>query len=69
MEDLSTFALGRGFGVASTALDNSGADCSPALQAESIMMAKEHIIDSSGELRYTVGEGCSGGSLAELWMS
>ncbi|MBV9413114.1 MAG: hypothetical protein JO148_16090, partial [Acidimicrobiia bacterium] len=34
-----------------------------------IMMAKEHIIDSYGELRYTVGEGCSGGSLAELWMA
>ena len=68
-EDISTVALSRGFTVASTALANSDADCSPVLQAESIMMAKEHITDSYGEIRYTVGEGCSGGSLAEQWMS
>lgn len=67
--DISTVALGRGFMVASTALANSGVDCSPVLQGESIMMAKEHIVDSYGELRYTIGEGCSGGSLAELWMA
>lgn len=69
MEDISTVALGRGFTVASTALANSDADCSPVLQAESIMMAKEHITDSYGEIRYTVGEGCSGGSLAEQWIA
>ena len=69
IEDISTVALGRGFSVASTALDNSGADCSPVLQAESIMMAKEHIVDSYGPIRYTIGEGCSGGSLAEQWMA
>src|SRR5581483_11497417 len=68
-EDLSTVALGRGFAVGSTALDNSNADCSPVLQAESIMMMKEHIAESYGALRYTVGEGCSGGSLAEQWMA
>jgi hypothetical protein len=67
--DISTVALGRGFVVASTALDNSGVDCNVALQAESILMAKEHIWDTYGDLRYTIGEGCSGGSLAELWMS
>src|SRR4029077_20741396 len=32
-------------------------------------MLKEHVGDTSGALRYTIGEGCSGGSLAELWMS
>jgi Tannase-like family of unknown function (DUF6351) len=67
-EDISTVALGRGFTVASTTLDNSGANCNVALQAESIMMLKEHIIESYGDLRYTIGEGCSGGSLAEQWM-
>src|SRR5437763_2966968 len=68
MEDISTVALGRGFAVASTALDNSGANCNVALQAESISMVKEHIDESYGLLRYTIGEGCSGGSLAEQWM-
>ena len=69
MSDISTVALGRGFSVASTALDNSGVDCNVALQAESILMVKEHIWDSYGDIRYTIGEGCSGGSLAELWMA
>lgn len=69
MEDISTVALGRGFAVASTALDNSGVDCNVALQAESILMVKEHLWDSYGDVRYTIGEGCSGGSLAELWMA
>lgn len=68
MDDISTVALGRGDSVASTALDNSGANCNVALQAESIMMLKEHMTESYGVLRYTVGEGCSGGSLAEQWM-
>ena len=67
--DISITALGRGFVVASTALDNSGVDCNVALQAESILMAKEHIWDTYGDVRYTLGEGCSGGSLAELWMA
>jgi hypothetical protein len=67
-DDISTVALGRGFTVASTALNNSGANCNVALQAESIVMLKEHIAESYGDLRYTVGEGCSGGSLAEQWM-
>ena len=28
-------------------------------------MAKEHLIDDYGTLRYTIGTGCSGGSLAQ----
>ena len=67
--DISLVALGRGFTVASTALDNSGKNCNVALQAESILMAKEHVYDAYGDIRYTLGEGCSGGSLAELWMA
>ena len=33
------------------------------------MMAKEHLIESYGTLRYTIGTGCSGGSLAVQWIS
>lgn len=29
------------------------------------MMAKEHIIETYGELRYTIGTGCSGGAIAQ----
>jgi hypothetical protein len=62
-------ALGRGFITMSTALDNSGHNCNLALQAESLVMAKEHVVESYGTLRYTIGTGCSGGSLAQQWIA
>ena len=62
-------ALGRGYLVASTALNNAGHNCNLALQAESIVMVKERIIEQYGDLRYTIAAGCSGGSLALQWMA
>jgi Tannase-like family of unknown function (DUF6351) len=62
-------ALGKGFITMSTALDNSGHNCDLPLQAESLVMAKEHVIKSYGTLRYTIGTGCSGGSLAQQWIA
>lgn len=58
-------ALGRGFAVLSTALDNTGHNCSVTMNAESVMMAKERLVERYGELRYTIGTGCSGGSIAQ----
>ncbi|GAA4374665.1 DUF6351 family protein [Nocardioides caricicola] len=58
-------ALGLGFAVLSTALDNTGHNCSVAMNAESVMMAKERLVERYGELRYTIGTGCSGGSIAQ----
>jgi hypothetical protein len=63
------YALGHGFMTMSTALDHSGHNCNIALQAESLIMAKELLTEKYGELRYTIGTGCSGGSLAEQWMA
>jgi hypothetical protein len=60
-----TVALGRGFAVMSTALDNSGHNCNLVTQAESLVMAKERLVEQYGEIRYTIGTGCSGGSLAQ----
>ena len=60
-----TTALGRGFAVMSTALNNSGHNCNLVTQAESMIMAKERLIEQYGEIRYTIGTGCSGGSLAQ----
>jgi uncharacterized tannase-like protein DUF6351 len=62
-------ALGRGFAVMSTALDNNGHNCNIAVQAESLMMAKERLVEQYGELRYTIGTGCSGGSLVQQQVS
>jgi hypothetical protein len=62
-------ALGRGYIIMSTALDNSGHNCNLAVQAESLIMAKEHVVKTYGTIRYTIGTGCSGGSLAEQWIA
>ncbi len=63
------YALGRGFMVMSTALDNTGHNCTLPLEAESLIMAKDHAVTSYGTLRYTIGTGCSGGSLAQQWIA
>jgi hypothetical protein len=60
-----TEALGDGFMVMSTALNNSYHDCDLVLQAESLVIAKEHIVDEYGSINFTVGRGCSGGSLSQ----
>jgi hypothetical protein len=60
---LDNDALGRGFMVWSTALDHNTQNCNLVVQAESLMMAKEHIIETYGPIRYTIGSGCSGGSI------
>lgn len=58
-------ALSKGFAVLSTALDNTGHNCNVALNAESVLMAKERFVEQYGSLRYTIGTGCSGGSIAQ----
>jgi hypothetical protein len=67
--DSAVYALGKGFALMSTALDNNGHNCNVVTQAESLAMAKEHLIESYGTLRYTIGTGCSGGSLAQQWIA
>jgi hypothetical protein len=67
--DSAEYALSHGFAVLSTALDNSGHNCDVVTQAESLVIAKEHLIDSYGTVRYTIGSGCSGGSLAQQWIA
>jgi hypothetical protein len=66
--DSAVWALSQGWAVMSTAMDNAGHDCNLVTEAESLLMAKEHVIDSYDTLKYTVGVGCSGGSLAVNWI-
>jgi uncharacterized tannase-like protein DUF6351 len=58
-------ALSRGFAVMSTALNNAGHNCNIVTEAESMVMAKERLVERYGEIRYTIGTGCSGGSLVQ----
>ncbi|MEA2425257.1 MAG: hypothetical protein QOH13_1667, partial [Thermoleophilaceae bacterium] len=57
--------LGGGFIVMSHALDHAGHNCNLLTQAESLVMTKEYTIDHYGTVRWTIGSGCSGGSLAQ----
>ncbi|HEX9889685.1 MAG TPA: DUF6351 family protein, partial [Nitriliruptorales bacterium] len=61
-----TVALGQGFAVLSHALDNAGHNCNVVTQAESLIATKEYLVDNyGGPIRYTIGTGCSGGSLTQ----
>ncbi|HTX32474.1 MAG TPA: DUF6351 family protein [Solirubrobacteraceae bacterium] len=57
--------LGAGFIVMSTALDNAGHNCNLLTEAESLEMGKEWVVDHYGEIKWTIGSGCSGGSLVQ----
>ena len=57
--------LGGGFIVMSHALDHAGHNCNLLTQAESLVMTKEYAIDHYGPVRWTIGSGCSGGSLTQ----
>ena len=65
IENSFVTALSRGWSVLSTAQLNLGHNCSLAYQAESLMMVKERYVEQYGPLRYTVGSGCSGGSITQ----
>jgi hypothetical protein len=57
--------LGGGFIVMSHALNHAGHNCNLLTQAEALVMAKEYAIDHYGTVRWTIGSGCSGGSLVQ----
>src|SRR5947209_10335519 len=58
-------ALSRGFMVADNSLTDSLYNSNRVLNAETLMMMKEHIVDAYGEIKYTLGNGCSGGSIQQ----
>lgn len=58
-------ALAAGFMVANAQLTNHNDNNNELLAAENMMMVKEHIIDTYGEIRYTMSDGGSGGSMMQ----
>ena len=58
-------ALSRGFMVVDNSLTDSLYNSNRTLNAETLMMMKEHIVDSYGEVAYVLGNGCSGGSIQQ----
>ena len=58
-------ALSRGFMVVDNSLTDSLYNSNRVLVSETVMMMKEHIVDTYGETIYTLGNGCSGGSIQQ----
>ena len=58
-------ALSRGFMVVDNSLTDSLYNSNRTLVAETTMMMKEHIVDAYGEVRFVMGNGCSGGSIQQ----
>lgn len=63
--DSISVALARGFVTLSTAQANLGHNVNLVTAAESLLMAKEYIVEQYGPVRYTIGTGCSGGAIAQ----
>jgi Tannase-like family of unknown function (DUF6351) len=58
-------ALSRGFMVADNSLTDSLYSSNRIVAGETVMMMKEYITKNYGELKYTMGNGCSGGSIGQ----
>jgi hypothetical protein len=59
------FVLRRGFGVGTTSLNVNGNNSNQVVSAETMLMAKEKIQEAYGPIRFTMGVGCSGGSIQQ----
>jgi hypothetical protein len=59
---LDDVQIRQGYAVASSSLNVFGNNCNDLLASESMMMVKEHFIESYGPPLFTIGWGCSGGS-------
>jgi hypothetical protein len=58
-------ALSRGFIVVDHSLTDSLFNSNRVLNAETAMMMKEYVGDKYGEIKYLLGNGCSGGSIQQ----
>lgn len=61
----ASVGLPLGFMVATSSLTDHGTNSNDTLAAETMMMVKERIIENYGQIRYTIGDGCSGGSIMQ----
>ncbi|HEV2780066.1 MAG TPA: DUF6351 family protein [Actinophytocola sp.] len=62
---LDDMALSRGFMIATSGLHIMAFNINATVSAEALMMLKERITERYGRIRYTIGAGCSGGSIQQ----
>ena len=58
-------ALRLGYMVVDNSITDSLYNSNRVLVAETTMMMKEHIVDNYGEIKFTMANGCSGGSIQQ----
>jgi Tannase-like family of unknown function (DUF6351) len=58
-------ALSRGYMVVDNSLTDSLYNSNRVLNSETLMMMKERVVDAYGEIKYLIGNGCSGGSIQQ----
>jgi hypothetical protein len=57
--------LGNGSMTVHSTLTILGVDCNDVISAETLMMVKEHVIETYGPLVHTIGSGASGGAIQQ----
>ncbi|HEU5476000.1 MAG TPA: DUF6351 family protein [Actinophytocola sp.] len=62
---LQDLPLSRGFMVATSGLNVQGQNANGVVSAEAVLMVKERIVERYGQIRYTIGAGCSGGAIQQ----
>jgi hypothetical protein len=65
-DPLNERALSRGLVVVTVALLHNTINCNPVVQAESAIMAKEHVAETYGPIAFTFGMGSSGGAISQI---
>ena len=59
------FPVAKGFALAGSSLNVFGTYANDVVSAETMMMVKEHFIEESGPIKWTIGSGRSGGSMQQ----
>ena len=59
----SDVQLRRGVMVVAHSMTDSARNSNRVMMSETVMMVKEHITDTYGPIKFTIGSGCSGGSI------
>jgi hypothetical protein len=57
--------LSQGYAVATSTFNTFQTQCNDVLSAETLMMVKEHFIETFGPVVHTIGEGGSGGAIQQ----
>ena len=59
----SDLQIARGVMVVAHSMTDSARNSNRVMMSETVMMMKEHITDTYGSVKFTIGSGCSGGSI------